>query len=78
MLSVRDPLHIESNPASHLCREFNDDIGMVAVENMVAIMPDEWKPDMLSSSLLFRGVSHFHKPGIVYAAELIVALPNRK
>jgi hypothetical protein len=41
-------------------------------------IPDEWKPDAFASSLKYNGVKHFHEPGIVYAVELIVAVPNRK
>lgn len=44
----------------------------------MAAMPDEWKPDALSSSLKYNGVSHFHHPDIVYAVDVVVAIPNHK
>jgi hypothetical protein len=41
----------------------------------MSVLPDEWKPDALKYSLKYNGVEHFHRPGIVYAVELIVAVP---
>lgn len=56
-------------------REFNDDIGKAVVEAQMAAIPDEWKPDALKASLSYNGVSHFHRPGIVCAIDLVVAVP---
>jgi hypothetical protein len=61
-----------------LYREFDDEKGKAVVEASMAAMPDAWKADALSSSLRFNGVSHFHRPGIVYAVDLVVAVPNSK
>jgi hypothetical protein len=47
------------------------------VEAMVAATPDEWKGDLFSSALTFNGVAHFHRPGIVYSVDLVVAVPNK-
>ncbi|KAE8454604.1 hypothetical protein EG329_000227 [Mollisiaceae sp. DMI_Dod_QoI] len=57
--------------------EFNDDIGKEVVEAWVSAMPDEWKEDMFKPSLTYNGVSHFHRPGIVYAVQVIVAVPSK-
>jgi hypothetical protein len=59
-------------------REFDDEKGRAVVEETMAAMPDAWKADALSSSLKYNGVSHFHRPGIVYAVDLVVAVPNAK
>lgn len=64
--------------AENLYRDFNDEIGKTSVEAIMAVTPDEWKGDALASSLTYRGVAHFHRPGIVYAVEVVVALPNHK
>jgi hypothetical protein len=56
-------------------REFSDDIGKQAVEAMMGAIPDEWKQYAMLSSTFYRGVGHFHRPGIVYALDLVVALP---
>jgi len=40
-------------------------------------LPDEWKTDSLVSSVKFVGVSHFHKPGVVFAVDLVVAVTNK-
>lgn len=56
-------------------REFNDDIGRAVVEAQMAVIPDEWKPDALKASLSYNGVAHFHRPGMVYAIDLVVAVP---
>jgi hypothetical protein len=48
---------------------------MAVVEAQMSVLPDEWKPDALKSALKFNGVAHFHRPGIVYAVELVVAVP---
>jgi len=58
-------------------REFNDDIGKDIAIAAVAALPDAWKADVFASSLTYTGVSHFHKPGIVYAVDLVVAVPNK-
>jgi hypothetical protein len=60
------------------CREFDDDKGKAVVEGMMAAIPDEWKADAFSSSLKYAGASHFHRPGIVYSVDAIVAIPNHK
>ncbi|KUJ09404.1 uncharacterized protein LY89DRAFT_741117 [Mollisia scopiformis] len=57
--------------------EFNDDIGKAVVEAWVSVMPDEWKQDMFKPSLTFNGVSIFHRPGVVYAVDLVVAVPSK-
>lgn len=44
----------------------------------MAAVPDAWKADTLASSLRYNGVSHFHRPGIVYSVDLVVAVPNEK
>jgi hypothetical protein len=67
-----------TNFANDEHREFNDDIGKTAVAGMMAAIPDEWKANALDSSLKYAGVSHFHKPGIVYSVDVIVAVPNHK
>ncbi len=59
-------------------REFNDEIGKAAAESAIAATPDEWKKDLFASALTYRGVSHFHLPGIVYGADVVVAIPNHK
>jgi hypothetical protein len=59
-------------------REFDEEKGKAAVVGSMEAIPDEWKPDAFSSSLKFNGVSHFHQPGIVYAVDIIVAVPNHK
>ena len=48
------------------------------MEEGLAVIPDEWKADAFSSSLTFNGVSHFHRPDILYAVDLVVAIPNHK
>jgi hypothetical protein len=56
-------------------RDFSDDIGKVVAESLVSVLPDEWKSDAFKSSLMYNGVGHFHRPGIVYAVNLVVAVP---
>lgn len=43
----------------------------------MSVIPDEWKGDIWKSSLSFNGVSLFHKPGMCYSVDLIVAVPNK-
>ncbi|KAL2060195.1 hypothetical protein VTL71DRAFT_9590 [Oculimacula yallundae] len=59
-------------------REFNDEIGRVVIENMIAAMPEEWRGDALSPALAFNGPAVFHRPGMVYVVDLVVAVPGRK
>ncbi|KAK0105471.1 hypothetical protein ONS95_004165 [Cadophora gregata] len=58
--------------------EFNDDIGKAVVEGMMSSIPDEWKADAFAPSLGFNGPAIFHRPGMVYAVDIVVAVPNRK
>jgi hypothetical protein len=58
-------------------REFNDEIGQAVIEAQMEVLPDEWKGDSLASSLMFNGAAHFHRPGVVYAVDLVVAVPNK-
>jgi hypothetical protein len=58
-------------------REFNDEIGKEAVMGLMAALPDEWKEYALSSALSYNGPGHFHRPGIVHAVDLVVAVPNK-
>jgi len=67
-----------SNRVNIPLREFDEEKGKAAVMGSMESIPDEWKPDAFASSLKYNGVKHFHEPGIVYAVELIVAVPNRK
>lgn len=69
---------IYANFTNGVCREFDDDKGKAVVEGTLAAIPDEWKADVFSSSLKYAGASHFHRPGIAYAVDLIVAVPNHK
>lgn len=32
---------------------------------------------MFKASLTYNGVSHFHRPGIVYVVDLIVVVPSK-
>ncbi|KAE9365115.1 hypothetical protein N431DRAFT_518124 [Stipitochalara longipes BDJ] len=57
--------------------EFDDEKAKEVAMAAVAAMPDEWKTDLFSSAMKYVGVSHFHKPGIVYAVDLVVAVPNK-
>jgi hypothetical protein len=41
----------------------------------MAVLPDEWKGDALKSSLKFNGVAFCHRPGLVYAVDLVIAVP---
>jgi hypothetical protein len=41
----------------------------------MGVVPPEWHPDLFKHSLSYNGMSHFHRPGIVFTVELIVALP---
>jgi hypothetical protein len=43
----------------------------------MSVMPDEWKADALSSSLTFNQVGKFHRPGMVYAVDIVVAVPSK-
>lgn len=43
----------------------------------MGVLPDEWKAHAFSSALTFNGQAHFHRPGVVYSVELIVAVPNK-
>ncbi len=63
--------------ANEVCehREFSDDIGKAAAEGSLAALPDEWKQYFTASSLMYNGVGHFHRPGMVYAVDLVVAVP---
>ena len=67
-----------SNYSNIYPREFDEEKGKAAVMGSMESIPDEWKPDALGSSLKYNGVSHFHQPGIVYAVDVIVAVPNHK
>ncbi|KAG4433678.1 hypothetical protein IFR05_010846 [Cadophora sp. M221] len=58
--------------------EFTDDIGKAAIEGMMSVIPDEWKADAFAPSLSFNGPAVFHRPGLVYAVDMVVAVPNRK
>jgi len=58
-------------------REFSEDIGKNVAMGAVAATPDEWKSDIFSSALKYSGVSHFHVPGMVYAVDIVVAVPNK-
>lgn len=58
-------------------RDFNQDIGKEVVEGMMTIVPDEWKGDNFKSAMTFNGAGHFHAPGIVYAVDLVVAVPAK-
>jgi hypothetical protein len=60
-----------------LRREFTDDIGKASTGAMVAALPDEWKADMFKPSLTFNGAAHFHRPGVVTAWDLVVAVPSK-
>lgn len=59
-------------------REFTDDIGKAVIEGMMTVIPDEWKADAFAPSLSFNGPAVFHRPGLVYAVDMVVAVPNRK
>jgi len=41
----------------------------------MSVLPDEWKEYALKASLNYHGVGHFHREGIVFAVELVVAVP---
>jgi hypothetical protein len=40
----------------------------------MSVIPDEWKADALKSALKYNGVAHFHRPGVVFALDLVVAV----
>jgi hypothetical protein len=61
--------------AEILLREFSDEIGKAVMEAQMRVIPDEWKPDVSKKALKYNGVDDFHRPGIVYAVELVVAVP---
>jgi hypothetical protein len=42
----------------------------------MAITPDEWKPDALSSALTFNQAATFHRPGMVMIVDMIVEVPS--
>lgn len=48
------------------------------MEGMLAAIPGEWKGDAFAPALTFNGPNLFHRPGVVYSVELIVAVPLRK
>lgn len=52
-------------------------MGMAVVEAQMAALPNEWKETALSSALTFNQVSAFHRPGMVYSVDLIVAMPSK-
>lgn len=58
-------------------RNFDDTIGKDVVEAMMAVLPPEWHENALSSALTYQGMDHFHRPGIVYTVDLIVAVPSK-
>lgn len=58
-------------------RDFNQDIGREVVEGMMTIVPDEWKGENFKSAMTFNVAGHFHAPGIVYAVDLVVAVPSK-
>jgi hypothetical protein len=43
----------------------------------MSVMPEEWKEHALSSALTFNQVGKFHRPGMVYVVDLVVAVPNK-
>jgi hypothetical protein len=45
---------------------------------MMGVLPDEWKEYAFKPSIFYRGVGHFHRPGIVYAVDLVVAVPAHR
>lgn len=59
------------------CSEFNEGFGKDIVEGQLSVIPDEWKGDIWKSSLSFNGVAAFHKPGMCYSVDLVVAVPNK-
>ncbi|KAH7390341.1 hypothetical protein BKA64DRAFT_678998 [Cadophora sp. MPI-SDFR-AT-0126] len=58
--------------------EFSDDIGKAVIEGMMSALPDEWKADAFAPSLAFNGPAIFHRPGMVYVVDFVVAVTNRK
>jgi hypothetical protein len=58
-------------------RDFSDDIGKQAAEGSISALPDEWKAQAFSSSLTFNGQAHFHRPGVVYSVDVVVAVPSK-
>jgi len=69
-VGIKEIVHVTVN-----FKDFSDDIGKATVEAQMSVLPDEWKPDALKSALKYNGVGHFHRPGIVFAVELVVAIP---
>jgi len=59
-------------------KEFDDAIGKQVIDAMMSVLPEEWKAKILKSAVTYKGADHFHRPGIVYAVELIVAIPPKK
>lgn len=41
------------------------------------VMPDEWKGDMFKNALTYNGPGNFHREGIVYSVDMIVAVPAK-
>jgi len=55
-------------------KDFTDDIGKDVVEGMMEGLSDEDKQHALASSLRFVMAAGFHKPGIVYTVDCVVAV----
>jgi hypothetical protein len=47
------------------------------VEAQFSVLPDEWKEYALSSALTFNQVTAFHRPGMVYTVDVVVAIPSK-
>jgi hypothetical protein len=50
---------------------------VAVVQGQMAAVPDEWKEYALTSSLTFNQVSAFHRPGMVYTVDVVVAVPSK-
>ncbi len=57
-------------------RKFKDDSGKAGVEAS-EVVPDEWKGDLFKNALTYNGPANFHREGIVYAVDMIVAVPAK-
>lgn len=58
-------------------KNFDESVGKDVVEGMMSVLPVEWHGDALKSALTYQGMDHFHRPGIVYSVDIIVAVPGK-
>lgn len=43
----------------------------------MSVIPDQWKADALSSALTCNQVGQFHRQGMVYTVNVVLAVPSK-